>query len=145
MAEDNARISQSDIYENLQLGHYLEIASRRKWWILLSTIAFLISATVCAKRLPDIFRAETVILVDSAQVPDKYVPTINTGDIAGRLATLQQQVLSPTRLKKLVESEGLYPDVYRHRTEEQVIRAIHRGRGGQSRSWKAERFPYCIQ
>jgi uncharacterized protein involved in exopolysaccharide biosynthesis len=56
MAEDNARISQSDTYENLQLGHYLEIASRRKWWILLSTIAFLISATVCAKRLPDIYR-----------------------------------------------------------------------------------------
>ena len=124
MAEDNARISQDDTYGNLQLGHYLEIASRRKWWILLSTIAFLISATVCAKRLPDIFRAETVILVDSAQVPDKYVPTINTGDIAGRLATLQQQVLSPTRLKRLVESEGLYPDVYRHRTEEQVIRTV---------------------
>jgi succinoglycan biosynthesis transport protein ExoP len=126
VAEDNTRTSQNDTFGNLQLGDYLQIARRRKGWIALSTIACLVSAIVCAKRLPDIYRAETVILVDSAQVPDKYVATINTGDIAGRLTTLQQQVLSPTRLKKLVETEGLYPDVNRRRTEEQVIRAVQK-------------------
>lgn len=110
----------------LQLGAYLEIARRRKWWILLSTIALFVFASVFAYQLPDIYRAETVILVDSAQVPDKYVATINTGDIAGRLATLQQQVLSPTRLRKLVESEGLFPAADRRKSEQQVIRAVQK-------------------
>lgn len=125
-AQENTPTSHNSSPGELQIGAYLEIARRRKWWIVLSTIAFLVSATVCARRLPNIYRAETVILVDSAQVPDKYIPAVNTGDIAGRLATLQQQVLSPTRLKKLVESEGLYPDANRGRTEEQVIRAVQK-------------------
>jgi polysaccharide chain length determinant protein (PEP-CTERM system associated) len=125
-AADYTRTSQNDSSRDLQLGAYLEIARRRKWWIVLSTVGFFVCATVCARLLPDIYRAETVILVDSAQVPDKYVATINTGDIAGRLTTLQQQVLSPTRLKRLVESEGLYPDANRKRTEEQVIRSVQK-------------------
>jgi len=114
------------LFGELSLKGYLEIGRRRRWWIILSTIGVFVTATVLAHRMPDIYRAETVILVDSAQVPDKYVPTINTGDIAGRLTTLQQQVLSPTRLKKLVEAEGLYPDPAGKRTETQVIRSVQK-------------------
>ena len=121
--------SSSELHNEL-LGHqqfsqYLEIARRRKWNIILSTVGLAICATVIAQRLPNTYRAETVILVDSAQVPDKYVANIDTGDIAGRVATLQQQVLSPTRLKKLVESQGLYPDP-NGKTEEQVIHAVQK-------------------
>src|ERR1700734_1709919 len=105
----SSRISNLGIPANLQLGEYLGIARRRKWYITLTTLGMFIATAVFVSRLPDIYRAETVILVDSAQVPDKYVPTINTGDIAGRLTTLQQQVLSPTRLRKLVESQSLFP------------------------------------
>jgi succinoglycan biosynthesis transport protein ExoP len=110
----------------MTLGAYLQVVQRRKWWIILCSIGFLTAMTIVAKRLPDIYRAETVILVDSAQVPDKYVATINTGDIAGRLTTLQQQVLSPTRLKKLVESEGLYPRPNSKATEEEVINSVQK-------------------
>jgi len=110
----------------LTLTAYLDVARRHKWRIILCGIGMFVSLTVFAHRLPDIYRAETVILVDSAQVPDKYVPTINTGDIAGRLTTLEQQVLSPTRLKKLVESEGLYEQESGKRTEEDVIRSVQK-------------------
>ncbi len=107
-------------------GMYLEIARRRKLWIILTSVGVFSAITIYAKRLPDMYSAETVILVDSAQVPDKYVPTMSTGDIAGRLTTLQQQVLSPTRLKKLVESEGLYPDPSEKKTEAQVVHSVQK-------------------
>jgi succinoglycan biosynthesis transport protein ExoP len=109
-----------------KLSDYLLIARRRKWWIILGTMGFFLSTTVLVSRLPNIYRAETVILVDSAEVPDKYVATIVTTDIASRLTTLQQQVLSPTRLKKLVEEEGLYPDAVAKRTEEDVIHSLQK-------------------
>ena len=105
-------------FAEMSFAAYLEIARRRRWWIILSPLGLFIAMTIFAERLPNIFRAETVVLVDSAQVPDKYVPTISTGDIAGRLTTLQQQVLSPSRLKRLVEAEGLYPEPTGKRTEE---------------------------
>lgn len=94
--------------------------------MIVSALGLLVACTVMANRMPNIFHAETVILVDSQQVPDKYVPAIVTADIAGRLTTLQQQVLSPTRLKKLVEAESLYPDPLGKRTEEDVIHAVQK-------------------
>jgi succinoglycan biosynthesis transport protein ExoP len=118
--------SNSSLLGELTLSDYLQIARRRRWFIILSSIGLLVAAGVTAYRLPNVYKAETTILVDSQQVPDKYVPAIVTGDIAGRLSTLQQQVLSPTRLKKLVENEGLYPDSS-GKTEEAVIRGVSKG------------------
>lgn len=115
-----------DFLTEMKLGSYLEIVYRRRWWVILSSIGLFIAAMVLAYRLPNTYRAETVILVNSAEVPDKYVPTIVTADIAARLTTLQQQVLSPTRLKKLVEAEGLYPEPTGKRTEEEVIRSVQK-------------------
>jgi polysaccharide biosynthesis transport protein len=110
----------------MKLSDYVEIARRRKWYIILSALGLFVAATVLAYRLPSIYRAETVILVNSAEVPDKYVPTIITADIAARLTTLQQQVLSPTRLKKMVETEGLYPDPTGKRSEEEIIASVQK-------------------
>ncbi len=123
---ENSNLPGSQVADGLQLGMYWEVAVRRKWWILLSVIGLFVCATVFARRLPDIYKAETVIQVDSAQVTTPIVMPINNGDIAGRLATLQQQVLSPTRLKKLVEAEGLYPEPTGKRTEDQVIHAVQK-------------------
>jgi polysaccharide chain length determinant protein (PEP-CTERM system associated) len=105
---------------------YWEVGVRRKWWILLSVIGLSVCAAVLAQRLPNLYKAETVIQVDSAQVATPIVAPINNGDIAGRLATLQQQVLSPTRLKKLVEAEGLYPEPTGKKTEDQVIHSVQK-------------------
>ena len=111
-------------FGELKLSDYLEIARRRKWCIILSVLALFIVSSVVAYRLKNIYRAETVILVDSSQVPYNYVAPVVTTDIAARLTTLQQQILSPTRLKKLVEAEGLYPDPNGKRSEDDVIHSV---------------------
>lgn len=112
---------------DLSLGDYLDIVRRRKWWIVLTMLATFIVSVIVARSMKDIFRAETVILVDSSQVPYNYVAPVVTTDIASRLTTLQQQVLSPTRLKKLVEAEGLYPDpTGKAKSEDDVIRAMQK-------------------
>lgn len=113
-------------WSDLRLGDYLDIVLRRKWWLILSTLMMVIVSAVVAYRLKNVYRAETTILVDSSQVPNNYVAPVVSADISSRLTTLQQQVLSPTRLKKLVEAEGLYPDPMGKRTEDDVIQSVQK-------------------
>ena len=49
---------------DMKLRDYWEMARRRKWWIILTTIGVFLATVVYASRLPNIYRAETVILVD---------------------------------------------------------------------------------
>jgi polysaccharide chain length determinant protein (PEP-CTERM system associated) len=52
----------------------------------------------------------TVILVDPQKVPETYVKSTVTGDIRNRLGTLSQQILSATRLQKIIDTLNLYPE-----------------------------------
>jgi succinoglycan biosynthesis transport protein ExoP len=124
LTQGSAEQNTVQLLTDLKLSDYWEIAQRRKWWVVLSSLGLFIASTVVAQRLHNVYRAETTVLVDSSQVPYNYVtPVVNT-DISARLSTLQQQVLSPTRLKRLVEAEGLYPDPSGVKSEDDVIHSV---------------------
>jgi polysaccharide biosynthesis transport protein len=110
----------------LQVRDYLEIARRRKWWIILTTIAVFVTAWVVAGRLPNLYSAQTVILVDPQKVPDSYVPSTISSSIADRLAAIKQQVLSPTRLKRLIDTMHLYPQLRNRRSEQEIIEVMQK-------------------
>ncbi|HXI40415.1 MAG TPA: GNVR domain-containing protein [Bryobacteraceae bacterium] len=94
----------------MPLDHYLRIIMHRKWlalgvWLLVTVGTFVVSW-----RLPDTYTSETVILVDPQKVPEAYVKATVTGDIRNRLGTLSQQILSATRLQKIIDTLNLYPE-----------------------------------
>ena len=120
------KLPAQSFFETAGLRTYLDILRRRRIWVLAATIGVFVFAAVLARRLPDIYRAETTVLVDPQQVPDKIVPMTVAANIADRLTTLQEQVLSPTRLKRLVESQHLYPDPTGTKSEEEVIRSVQK-------------------
>jgi succinoglycan biosynthesis transport protein ExoP len=124
---DSKKPTDSGAFADLKLGDYLEIGRRRKWLLILAPLAGVLICIVVAHRMSNVYRAETTILVDSSQIPSNYVASVVTTDISARLSTLQQQILSPTRLKVLVEAEGLYPDPSSKRTEDDVIRSVQKG------------------
>ena len=105
------------------------IVRRRKLWILFPTLAGLILAAVVAWRLPNIYRCETIILVDPQKVPENYVRPATTSSIADRLSTIYEEVTSPARLKNLIDSLGLYPDLKKQVGEQEVIRIMKQAIG----------------
>src|ERR1044071_6545271 len=92
----------------ISLEHYFRLIVHRKWLILSTCLIVTAITAVAVSRLPNIYTSETLILVDPQKVPDSYVRATVTGDVRNRLSTLEQQILSATRLQKIIDSLTLY-------------------------------------
>jgi polysaccharide chain length determinant protein (PEP-CTERM system associated) len=99
----------------------LRIAWRRKWLILLPFVAVSIATAVVAYLLPDRFRSDTLIMVVPQRVPESYVKSTVTTSIEDRLSTIKQQILSRTRLERIIQEFNLYPRERRTGIMEDVI------------------------
>jgi uncharacterized protein involved in exopolysaccharide biosynthesis len=85
---------------------------RRLWthkWLLVACMLVSLAGTSAALRFyPPRYRSQTVILVIPQRVPDEYVHSPGTEDVAKRLATIRQQVLSRPQLERIVLEFNLY-------------------------------------
>jgi uncharacterized protein involved in exopolysaccharide biosynthesis len=56
---------------------------------------------------PPKYTSTSTVLVEGQKVPDDYVKSVITSDFTQRIQTLSQQVLSPTRLRKVIQGLNL--------------------------------------
>jgi polysaccharide chain length determinant protein (PEP-CTERM system associated) len=105
----------------LPLEHYVRLILHRKWIIIVTFLLVSGATFAITYRLPNIFTSETLILVDPQRVPEAYVKPTVTGDIRNRLGTLSQQILSATRLQKIIDTLNLYPSERKTMAREDVI------------------------
>ena len=106
--------------------HYLRLVWHRKWLVLGTLVLVSATTAVITYRMPDRFSSETLILVDPQKVPDSYVKSTVTGDVRNRLGTLSQQILSATRLQKIIDTLKLYPEERKTLAREDVITTMRR-------------------
>ena len=107
-------------------AHYLQLILHRKWIVITIFLAVTVVTAVIAQRLPNIYTSETVILVDPQKVPESYVKATVTGDVRNRLGTLSQQILSASRLQKIIESLNLYQQERKEMVREDVQAQMRR-------------------
>jgi polysaccharide chain length determinant protein (PEP-CTERM system associated) len=61
-----------------------------------------------ALYLPSRYTSQSLILIEGQRVPDAFVQSAVTEDLNARLATMQEQILSRTRLQAIIERYGLF-------------------------------------
>jgi polysaccharide chain length determinant protein (PEP-CTERM system associated) len=105
----------------LSPAHYLRLIAHRKWLVLGVALTVSAGTFVFSHYMPNVYMSETVILVDPQKVPDAYVKSTVTGDVRNRLSTLSQQILSATRLQRIIETLNLYPEDRKKLAREDVI------------------------
>lgn len=105
----------------LKMDDYVALARRRIWWILAPTVLVPILAYVVSLRIPNRYASQTLVLVEQQKVPDNFVKPVITEDLNGRLATMQEQILSRTRLQPIIESSGLFKADYGKVPMEQLV------------------------
>ena len=103
------------------IAHFSRIIWHRKLLVVSTFVLISIGTAIYTSRLPNVYRSETVILVDPQKVPEAYVKSTVTGDVRNRLGTLSQQILSVTRLQKIVDSLNLYPAERKAMAREDLI------------------------
>jgi polysaccharide chain length determinant protein (PEP-CTERM system associated) len=92
----------------LTLDDYLAIARRRKWAILIPVLLAPVLAFVISLLLPARYTSQTLVLVEQQKVPESYVRSVVSEELIQRLAMMQEQILSRTRLQPIIEKFGLF-------------------------------------
>src|SRR4030065_1708061 len=94
---------------DMDLRAYLEVLGRMKWLIVFTFLFVLFGAVVFIVVVPPQYKSTTTILIIPQRVPEAFVQSTVSIGVAGRLATIQQQVTSRTVLTKVMDELGLFP------------------------------------
>jgi polysaccharide chain length determinant protein (PEP-CTERM system associated) len=89
-------------------SEYLKILQRRKWLIILPTIAIATAVAWVVYRLPDVYESSTLIVVKPSTLPKAVVPTVTEDNLTRQLASIAQVVTSRSSLEPLVQKYDLY-------------------------------------
>jgi polysaccharide chain length determinant protein (PEP-CTERM system associated) len=87
---------------------YARIAWRRRWYIAIPAVVIASVTIVVSMFLPNRYRASSSILIIPQRVPENFVRPTVTADLGERLNMISQQILSRTRLERIVQEFNLY-------------------------------------
>ena len=89
-------------------SEYLKILQRRKWLIILPTIAIATAVAWVVVKLPDVYQSTTLVVVKPSTLPTSVVPSNEEDNLTRQLAGITQVVTSRSSLQPLVEKYELY-------------------------------------
>jgi polysaccharide chain length determinant protein (PEP-CTERM system associated) len=96
------------IQRELTQADYIAILRRR--WVLI-TVLTVVGAPLAygvARLLPNRYKSQTLVLIEPPTVPTDFVKPVITTEINARLASMQEEILSRTRLEPIIHQYGLY-------------------------------------
>jgi len=104
----------------------LRILRRRIWYVLVPFAVIAAGTGLWARSLPNLYRAETLIMIIPQRVPEAYVRSTVTTDIDQRLFAIQQQILSRTQLERLINEFDLYPRLRREGVMQDAVEQMQK-------------------
>jgi uncharacterized protein involved in exopolysaccharide biosynthesis len=117
----------------LTMDDYLAMLLRRLKVILIPALLAPLTGFLVSYAFPPKYTSQSTVLVESQKVPDALVQSVITADFTQRIQTLSQQVLSPTRLRPVIQTLNLgksedeaklISDIQQNMTVEPVITSM---------------------
>lgn len=104
------------------------LAMLRRRWVLITVLAVIGPplAYGVSLILPAKYKSQTLVLVQPPSVSSKIVEPVDTLDIGQRLASLQQQILSRTRLEPIIHRLKLFPEDIDQRPMDELVARLQR-------------------
>lgn len=99
---------------------------KRKIRIASAWVLFVLVAVAVVRYLPTIYLAESVVLIDSQKIPEKFVSATVASDLDDRIAAIRQMLLSGGQLKKVIDDFGLYQEQRKTHFEEEILETMRK-------------------
>ncbi len=99
-------------------------ATRRMGWIAWILIPAILGAVIgagVAARTKPLYRSDARILVVPQRVPESYVRSSGTTNLRERVQSISQQILSRTRLERVIQDFDLYQEERRTGVMEDIV------------------------
>lgn len=114
------------IQREFTLEDYI-VVLRRKWPIIV-VLALLGGASGygLTRVLPKRFTSQTLVLVAQPTVPGDYVKPVVSADTNQRLASMQQEILSRSRLEPLIQQFGLFGAAGNQASTEELVERLRK-------------------
>jgi polysaccharide chain length determinant protein (PEP-CTERM system associated) len=97
----------------------------RRWWIVIMTLGLGAAAGLgLSRNLPEKFRSETLIMLMAQRIPDAYVKATISSKIEDRLNSLEDQIMSRSRLERIIVDLDLYQVLRRTLPMEDVVQRM---------------------
>jgi polysaccharide chain length determinant protein (PEP-CTERM system associated) len=90
---------------------YIDMLRRYRSWIVGPMFGGLVVAVIVAFLWPDTYISRAVMRITPQQVPEKLVPSAVSTQMAERLSSMQQEILSRSSLSELIQRPAL--DLYK--------------------------------
>jgi len=124
--EQMAAEEETSSHPALSLLSILRTIWKRKAGIVVSWALFAVCAVAIVRALPSVYMAETVVLIDSQKIPEKFVSATVVNDLEERIASIRQMLLSGGELKKVIEEFGLYRKQRTTHFEEEILEMMRK-------------------
>ena len=115
---------EEELQESNELPDFIEIKGivrRRRWQFLVPFFCGWALVWGASWLIPSTYRSGTLILVEQPSVPEKYVVSNINSDIQQQLDSITQQILSRTRLVRIIEKLGLYAQERKHKRADDLV------------------------
>src|SRR5512143_263623 len=106
--------------DEMTIQDFKEILKRRKWSLIVPALIIFVIALVVAFVLPPVYRSTATILIEEQEIPREYVVASVTGFAEQRLQTINQTIMSSTRLLEIMNRFNPYADMKDRFTVEEI-------------------------
>jgi polysaccharide biosynthesis transport protein len=120
-----ADLIQTDVEEASSHPGLLPLSILRTLWkrkvrIVAAWALFTLATVAVVRYLSPVYMAESVVLIDSQKIPEKFVSTVAT-DLEERVAAVRQILLSGGELRNVINEFGLYQEQRKSQGEEEIF------------------------
>jgi polysaccharide biosynthesis transport protein len=122
-------VMEEELEPTHELPDFAEIKGmvrRRRWQFLVPFFCGWLLVWAASWVIPSTYRSTTLILVEQPSIPEKYVVSNIDTDIQRQLDSITQQILSRTRLLRIIDSLGLYANERHRKTPDDLVEKMRK-------------------